>query len=111
MPKWRLLSTMLSLALAPRVTPLARGEKRLLIVAFVLACLVGGLAARFAYMDEAEAQFHGGVLKEDAAEARFALFWEPASAFARWGVCSLLIVGVGPIAVWRLLRRSLRGAR
>lgn len=88
-----------------RFSAFTRGEKRLLIAAFVAACLAGSLAALVAYEDEEEAQFHGGVLEEDAAEAKLALFCEPISAFARWGIGSVLIFGVAPIVVWRLLPR------
>lgn len=83
---------------------LKSGEKKLLIAAFAAACLVGGVAGYDAYLDEAEAQFHGGVLKEDRAEAEWALIREPASAFARWAIGIVLIVGVAPIGAGRLFR-------
>lgn len=82
--------------------PLRSGEKKLLIAAFVAACLVGSVAGYDAYLNEAEAQFHGGVLKEDRAEAEWALIWEPTSAFARWAIGIVLIFGVAPIGVGRL---------
>jgi hypothetical protein len=84
-------------------TAFARGEKRLLIAALLLACLVGSLAGYAAYADGAEARFHGGVLDGDAAKAKAALLWETISAFARWGIGVFLVVGVVPIAVRRLL--------
>ena len=83
---------------------ITRAERALLIAAVAVACLVGSLAAFAAYQDEAEAQFHGGVLPEDAAEANFALVWEPASAFARWGFGMLLAIGIAPIAVTRFIK-------
>jgi hypothetical protein len=88
-----------------RFAPFSRGEKKLLIATLVLACFVGSLTGCVAYTNEAEAQFHGGVLEEDAAEAKFALFWEFTSAFAQYGIGSFLILGVAPISVRRLLRQ------
>jgi len=82
--------------------PLKFGERKLLIAAFIAACLIGSLAGYAAYLEEAEAQFHGGVLEEDRAEAESALIWEPTSAFARWTVGIVLIFGVAPIAGRRL---------
>ena len=83
---------------------ITRAERALLIAAVAVACLVGGLAAFVAYQDEAEAQFHGGVLPEDAAAANFALVWEPSSAFARWGLGIFLAVGIAPIGLTRLIK-------
>ena len=88
-------------------TAFTRIEKLLLIVAVSAACLVGGVAGYAAYSDEAEAQFHGGVLEEDAAEAKFALIREATVAFARWGLGSFF-VGAAPIALGRLCRRTRR---
>lgn len=84
-----------------RVQVLSRLERVLLITTLAVACLVGACAAYGAHLAEAEAQFHGGVLPEDAAEAEFALVWEPASAFARWSGGVVLALGVGPLAVMR----------
>jgi len=81
---------------------LKSGEKRLLIAALVAACVIGGFAGYLAYLDEAEAQFHGGVLEEDAVTAQLALIWEPTTAFARWAIGLVLIFGVVPIGVRRL---------
>jgi Na+/proline symporter len=88
-----------------RSVVLKSGEKRLLIAAIVAACLIGSFAGYVAYLDEAEAQFHGGVLEEDASEAQLALIWEPTTAFARWAIGIVLIVGVAPIGVRRLVKR------
>jgi hypothetical protein len=80
----------------------AAGEKRLLLAALVAACLVGGVAGYIAYLDEAEAQFHGGVLEENRAEAEWALIWEPTRAFARWAGGIAFIFGVVPVGVRRM---------
>jgi hypothetical protein len=86
----------------PRIT---RGERAFLIAALVAAFLVASLAGFAAYEGEAEAQFHGGVLPEDAAEAQFALAWQFASAFLAWGIGIALFAGV----VLFLMRRFFNG--
>lgn len=88
-------------------TAFTRVERLLLIAAVSVACVVGGVAGYAAYSDEAEAQFHGGVLEEDAAEAKFALIWEATVAFARWGL-GIFFAAAAPIAVRRLWMRSRR---
>jgi hypothetical protein len=85
-----------------------RGEKVLLVAAVVAAILVGTLAGYAAYEGEAEAQFHGGVLPEDFAEAQFELAWQFASAFARWSIGIALIAGVVPFGVRRLFKGESR---
>jgi hypothetical protein len=85
--------------------PLRSGEKRLLVAVIVAASLVGGCAGYGAYLGEAEAQFHGGVLEEDRAAADWALVREPAWAFVRWTVGIGFVFGVLPVGVWRLFRR------
>jgi hypothetical protein len=80
----------------PKIT---RAERAYLIAAFAAAVLVGCLAGYAAYQGEAEAQFHGGVLPEDAAQAQVALAWQFASAFLRWAISVALATGVVPFAV------------
>lgn len=78
-----------------------RGEKKLLLAACLLACALGGLAGYVAYSLEAERQFHGGILEEDAAGAAWNLRWLFVVAFIQAGVATLFAVGVIPL----LLRR------
>jgi hypothetical protein len=86
----------------PRLT---RGERAFLVVALIAAFLVATLAGYAAYQAEAEAQFHGGVLPEDAAEAQFELAWQFGSAFLLWGTGIALFAGV----VLFLVRQFLNG--
>jgi hypothetical protein len=89
-----------------RIAKITPAERAFLASAVVAACLAGGLAGYSAYDSEAEAQFHGGVLPEDALEAKFTLAWQFASAFLRWGGGIALLGGVVPVTAWRVFKRD-----
>ena len=81
------------------------GGRLLTTVVLALALLVGGFAAYWAYLVEAEGQFHGGVLEEDRAAAELALVWEPAWAFFWWTLSASAAFGSVAI-VARLLWKA-----
>lgn len=83
------------------VGSLRRREKYFLIAALAVALVLGSLAGYAAYEEEAEAQFHGGVLDEDRVQADWALVWEFTCAFARWGGGTFLLLGVLPVVARR----------
>ncbi len=82
---------------------LTRGEKQFLFVACALASLAGAFAGYVAYTIEEEHQFHGGVLEEDAAAAMWHLRWSAVAAFTQIGLLSVLLVGVVPLVLRRVL--------
>lgn len=85
--------------------PLTRGERRFLLAVCLVACMLGSLAGCAGYEEEVNAQAHGGVLEEDEALAQFTRIWEFTTAFAAWGSGTLLVIGVAPVGVRRMLRR------
>jgi len=82
-----------------RLTPM---ERWLIIVGCVMAVVVGGFFGYVAYFLGAEAQFHGGVLPEDEAEAFWGLVLETAVAFVKAAALSLLLIPALPVALRRL---------
>ena len=75
----------------------------MLLVAAVLSVAIGACGGYLGYFVEAEGQFHGGVLDEDAAHAQWALVLEAAVGFAKAGGVAVLLIGIVPLAIWRLI--------
>lgn len=88
---------------------LTHGEKRLLLVACIAGCALGAFGGYLAFAEAAENQFHGGILEEDATEAMRHLIQSTVVALVTVGSASVLVIGVIPIWLRRLLHRRLRG--
>jgi len=82
-----------------------RRERLFLAAVCVLAIVVGCFAGYSAYFSESEAQFHGGVLPEDASEAAWRLVSKTGSAFVIASFLTVVFAGLLPIWLSRLFGR------
>lgn len=82
---------------------LSRREKQALLVAGVIACLLGALAGYSALCRELEMQFHGGVLDEDRARVMWQNARVTALAFGGVAAGAWLVMALAVIGVFRLL--------
>ncbi len=89
---------------------LARREKQFFLGACAVACLFGALAGYIALSDELEHQFHGGVLDEDVSRVMWFNIWTTALAFAKVTLITIVVIGVAPIGLHRLLAQGTRDA-
>lgn len=89
---------------------LSRGEKRTVIAACIVACVLGAFGAFIAYSLVEEGQFHGGVLEEDRAQATLSLVQAAFLAFVEYGLGAFIALGALPIIVWRLVSRRPHGS-
>jgi len=87
---------------------LARREKHFFVGACVIACLLGAFAGYIALWDELEHQFHGGVLDEDVSRVMWNNIWTTAFAFAKVTLITVVVIGVAPIGLRRLLAQGAR---
>jgi hypothetical protein len=88
---------------------LSRSEKRVIVVAGVIACLLGAFAGYGALSVALEDQFHGGVLEEDRVSVMWLNAWETVAAFAKVASIAGVALGLLSVGSYRLFCRVRNG--
>jgi hypothetical protein len=88
---------------------LSRSETWVLVVAGVIACLLGAFAGYGALSVALEDQFHGGVLEEDRVSVMWLNARETVVAFAKVASIAWVALGLLSVGSYRLLCRMRNG--
>lgn len=83
-------------------------EKRVIVSAGVLACVIGVFAGYGALSRLLEDQFHGGVLAQDRTSVMWWNAFHAVAAFAKAGVIAWIALGLVPVLLHRVFSSASR---